>query len=104
MGDFTHCSGFSPSLIDHILYSLSLWPQMGDLRVLELVGSDHLPLNFKLRACIQRSEKVNGRSMCEERILKPVWIAKEKEENRKIRFLNLSEPAELDQAVFSNCK
>ena len=68
-------------------------------------------MNLKLRAYIRRSKRVNERSTCEERIRKPVWIAKEKEELVKMELkseefqndchsiLNFSEPAELDQVV-----
>jgi hypothetical protein len=67
---------------------------------------------LKLRACIRPSERVNKRSTCEEKIRKPVWIAKEKEELFKMELeseefqndchsiLNFSEPPELDQAVW----
>ena len=58
VGDFTCYSGFSPSLIDYILCNLSLWPRLVDLRLLELVGSDQLPVSIKLRACTRRSERV----------------------------------------------
>ena len=110
-GDFTCYSGSCPSLIDYILCSLSLWPQAMDLRVLELVGSDHLPVSLQLRGCIRRSERVKEWSTREVRIRKPVWIVKEKEELVKKKLeseefqndchsiLNFSEPAEMDQAV-----
>ena len=60
-GVFTCYSGSCPSLIDYILCSLSLWPQAMDLRVVEVVGSDHFPVSLQLRGCIRRYERVKKR-------------------------------------------
>jgi hypothetical protein len=69
-----------------------------------------------LRACIRQSERGKERSTCKERIRKPVWIAKEKEDLVKMELeseefqndchsiLNFSEPAELHQPLSKDKK
>ena len=57
-----------------------------DLGVLELVRSDLLPVSINLRVVIRWSERLKGMSTCEERLCKPIWIVKEKEELVKMEL------------------
>ena len=49
IGEFTCLSGKNPSLIDYILVDGCLLSCSVDFEVLEIVGSDHLPLLLEIR-------------------------------------------------------